>query len=321
MAMYEGCPQQFLWTKGWGNLEVGGGPGRSKPKPVKKSEHHAVMGTAIQAVIERFYNDELWKLLDPQTLRDRMLEMADSNLKAELARRFIDYRMSPPMEELRQVVRDGVLGYMRTLKAHMLLGPYSKAEVELLGFVDKHNPVGGRADMIIRRDDTGVTILDGKNGKRYSDGKGGTMTYTDPDQLRWYAMLFYLCYQQMPNRLGFVYYRYPHGTPILDADGQPTGSVESGVDWVPFTKDDIKGLAQRAVDNRKAMDKERFVATPSYKQCKFCEYESVCPERLAQKETNRRTPKEKPGGLKLEEYSVFSFGGPVTPEPDASKKE
>jgi hypothetical protein len=309
LDLYEGCPQRYLWQKGWGAIDVGGGPGRPKPKPVKKSEHHAVMGTVIQAVLEHFYNDELWKLLQPVELKARLLEMAEEFFKLEVARRYVDWRLSPPIDEVKQVIRDGILGYMRTLKEHKLLGPYARAEVELLGYIDKYTPVGGRADMIIRREDTGITILDGKNGKRYKDGKGGTMTYTDPDQLRWYALLFYLCHQKLPDRLGFVYFRYPFGNPILDDEGNPTGETEKGIDWVDFTKEDVKGLAQRGVDARRSMDKERFDANPSPKQCRLCDYETVCPQRQSQKDANRRTPKAKPGDLKLQEFQVFSFGG------------
>ena len=291
LDMYEACPQKFLWTRGWGAIDNGGGPRRKKPPPYKKSEHHAVMGTAIQAVIERFYNDELWKLLDPVTLKRRLLEMADKELKLEIAKRFINWRLSIPRDEMEELVRGGVMGYIRTLKAHSLLGPYARAEVDLIGYINKYNPIGGRADTIIRRADTGVTILDGKNSKRYKDGKGGLMTYTDPDQLRWYALCYYLCYQKMPDRLGFVYYRYPAGDPVLDVDGKETGEKEPGVEWVKATKEDIEGLAQRALDARKGMDKERFPAVPHWKTCRFCDYEEACPERQAQRKKNSRKRK------------------------------
>lgn len=315
LAMFEGCPQSFLWAKGWGAIDLGRGPGRGKQRPVQKSEHHAVMGTVIQYALERFYNDELWKSLPPTQLRDRLMEIAEESFKMELAKRFVDWRLAPPMEEVRQTIRDGILGYMKTLKAHMLLGPYAKAEVELLGYIDKYNPVGGRADMILRRDDTGVTILDGKNGKRYKDGKGGMMTFTDPDQLRWYSLLYFLCHQQMPDRLGFIYYRYPYGAPVLNDKGEPTGDTETGVDWVPCTKEDIKGLAQRAVDARRAMEKEKFDATPSWKQCKFCDFETVCPQRQAQKEANRRAPREgSKVDLSLLDEDVFTMGGSIPPK-------
>lgn len=299
LDMYEQCPQKFLWTRGWGAIDVGGGPGRSKPKPLKKSEHHILMGIAIQAVIERFYNEELWKLLTKDELKSRLLELCDQEFNLQLTRRFIDWRLAPPKKDLQELVVNGVMGYMQTLKAQKLLGPYSRAEVDLVGYVDKYNPIGGRADVVIRREDTGITIIDGKNSRRYKDGKGGLMTYTDPDQLRWYALCFYLGANRMPDRLGFVYYRYPYGSTVLDADGNPVldadgnETKETGVEWVEFTEDDLKGLAQRALDARKGMNKEKFDAQPSWKTCRFCDYESVCPERTAQKNRNRRGGKAK----------------------------
>lgn len=294
---YESCPQGFLWGRGWGAIDVGGGPGRRKPKPYKKSEHHPVMGTVIQAVIERFYNDELWKFLKKAELKARLVDLCVKEFDLELARRFVDWRQAPRKSDMMEIIQDGVMGYMRTLKAQKLLGPYSRAEVDLIGYIDKYNPIGGRADTVIRRDDTGITIIDGKNSRRYKDGKGGLMTYTDPDQLRWYALCFYLSHSRMPDRVGFVYYRYPHGATVLDADGNPVldddGNEvkEEGVEWVEFTKDDLKGLAQRGLDARKGMDKEKFDAQPHWKTCRFCDYESVCPEREAQKAKNRRKPK------------------------------
>lgn len=189
------------------------------------------------------------------------------------------------------------MGYMKTLKAHRLLGPYARAEVDLVAYVDKWNPIGGRADVIIRREDTGVTIIDGKNSGRYKDGKGGLMTYTNPDQLRWYALCFYLAYRQMPSRLGFVFYRFPHGMLKVGADGKETSETEPGVEWVQFTKDDLKGLAQRAVDARTGMNKEKFEAQPEPKACRFCDYEVDCPERKGQKESRRRNPKVTEGVL------------------------
>ena len=290
---FEGCPQRFLWGRGWGAIDVGGGPGRPKPKPVQKSEHHAVLGTVIQAVVERFYSDALWASLGPEVLRERLLQLADEHFKLEIARRFIDWRLSPTRQEMEQTIRDGVLGYMKTLKAHRLLGSYAKAEVDLVGYVNNYTPIGGRADVVIKRDqdpNKGTMIIDGKNGKRYKDGHGGLKTYTDPDQLRWYALCFYLAYHHLPDRLGFCYYRYPYGSPALDANGRPTGKTEEGIEWVTFTQEDLKGLAQRAVDARKGMDFEKFPAKPDPQGCRFCDYDTVCPERVGQKDQNRRSP-------------------------------
>lgn len=290
---YENCPQQFLWGRGWGTLDVGGGPGKKKPLPCQKTEHHALLGIVIQAAIERMYNDELWK---HPGLRDRLLEIVDTEFKRELQRRYVDYRLAPTKDEMLKVIQDGVLGYLGTMKQHRLVGPYAKCEVELLGYLKKWLPIGGRADLIVRREDTGVTILDGKNSKRYKE-KGKLITHTDPDQLRWYALCFFLSYNRMPDRLGFTYYRYPYGAPALDVNGNPVLDeagepvVEQGVEWVPFTRDDLKGLAERAVEARRGMDREKFPANPRPPYCRFCDYETCCPERQTQKAGNRHSKK------------------------------
>jgi hypothetical protein len=304
MTAYEACPQSFLWSKGWGTIDLGQGPGRPKKRPVQRSEHHAVMGIVLANFWEWLYNDEEWK--HPRGLLDRMLERASKDFSRLLLEKHIDWRVAPARDEMWEIIEQGIRGYLKTMKHHKLLGPYARSEVDLTCYVDKYTPIGGRADLIFRRTDTGITILDGKNSRRYKNrNKSGPdfITYTDPDQLRWYALCFYLSYKRMPDRLGFIYFRYPYGQEQVDADGDPipevddngipTGKnlIESGVDWVPFTKDDLKGIATRARDAMRGMNREKFPAKPVPKQCRFCDFETVCPERLAQKKANRRNKK------------------------------
>lgn len=319
LERFENCPQQFLWYRGWGAIDVGGGPGRKKPVPFKDSRHHAVMGIVIGGVTERFYNDELWR--DPQGLPNRLTEMTEKEFKYQVAkpRNYIDWRFAPSRQDMLKICKEGVQGFLKTVKANRLLGEYARAEVDLVGWVNKYTPIGGRADYIIRRKDggdlEGITILDGKNSK--SKGK-----YTDPDQLRWYALCFYLAYGRLPDRLGFVYFRYPHGAPMLDKKGEPVldeagdPRIEQGVDWVPFTRDDIQGLAQRAVSARKSMDREKFAPTPTPKGCRFCNYETVCKARQDQKKARARKPKNTDDLLQGSEGFVefgFDLGGPSSP--------
>jgi hypothetical protein len=277
---YEACPQALLWHKGWGTIDLGRGPGRGKKLPELSSRHHAVMGIAIQYAIEKMYNDELYR--DPHHLRFRLVELAENEFRRQelKPRNHIDYseaRMS--RTEMLEIVRDGVLGYISTMKHHRFLGnEYAKAEVNLVGWVNKWVSVGGRADMIIRRTDTGITILDGKNTKH-------KMKYVDPDQLRWYAMCFKLAYRVMPDRLGFVWYRFPYGMETLDEEKDEL-VVEQGVEWVDFTEDDLRGLAQRAIEAREGMRKEQFDPAPSPPNCKWCDFESVCEARQSQRAAN-----------------------------------
>lgn len=304
MTTYEACPQSFLWGRGWGTIDLGQGPGRPKKVPVQSSEHHAIMGIVLANFWEWLYNEEQWK--HPEGLVDRMLDRARKEFSRLCMSKYVDWRLAPSREEMWQILEDGIRGYFRTMKHHKLLGPYARSEVDLVCYINKWTPVGGRADLIFRRNEDGkdlITILDGKNSRRYKGSKGKLFTYTDPDQLRWYAMCFYLSYKRMPDRLGFIYFRYPYGQEKLDGDGDPIPAVdengiplghneiEEGVEWVDFTRDDLKGIAQRAVDAMRGMNREKFEARPEPKTCKFCAYETVCPERQAQKQANRRNKK------------------------------
>jgi len=278
LKAYEECPQQFLWLKGWDGVDCGNGPGNPKPRPPQRSRHHAVMGIAIQFAIEKMYNDELYR--DPKNLSRVLLDLVEREFDrlASKPRNKIDYseaRMT--RADMIEVCREGVAGYLQTMKEHRLLGPYAKAEVDLLGWIDKWNPIGGRADTIVRRDDTGVTIIDGKNTKH-------KMRFTDPDQLRWYALLFKLAYKVLPARLAYVWYRFPAGKVTHDESGGEV--IETGVEWIEFDEEDLRGLAQRALDAKKAMWKEKFAPTPTPPVCKFCAFEDVCEERKVQRQAN-----------------------------------
>jgi len=300
LSMYEDCPQKFAFKYGIPGVDQGGGVGRPKPLPERRSEHHMIMGTVIQEVIEAFYNNEMWKAIKrgemnardlANTLKDMTNKVFDRETSDEDT--FIDWRKSPAPGDLLETCVKGVLGYLKTMRAHHLLGEWVRAEFRLLGFVDDKTPVGGVADVILRRDEkpgrpaTGITIIDGKNSKY----KG---RYSSPDQLRWYALLLYLSHGVLPDRLGFVYYRFPYGTRL----GSDTDEIEQGVEWVEYDKKDVRGLAQRAVDARRGIDRQEFEARPSPPMCKLCDWEDNCPQRQAQKEINRR--KRRPKSKKVD---------------------
>lgn len=316
---YEECPQKFLWKHGWGVIDLGRGPGRGKPLPDdKRSAHSALMGNVLSEAIERLYNDELWR--EPATLVERLSEIVRKEFAIRITKTYIKYDEdwteggrekwdeSPPKEILLQSCLDGISNYLRTMKRNRLLGPYAKSEVDLSGYVDKFTQIAGRPDIIIRRDDTGVSVLDGKNAR--TPGK-----YTNPDQLKWYALCFYLAYHTLPTRLAFVYFRFPEGSPPKEVDGKPfAGNKEdwTGLVEVGYTKDDLKLLAHRAVSTKKVMLKEYFDPTPSTKACQFCDFQTVCPAFKSWKAENARKPKEPKSDLekKLQASTGFiTFGG------------
>lgn len=277
LKMYEECPRRCLWSRGYAGIDLGAGEGRPKPGKQKKSEHHAVMGIVIADVMELLYNNEMWR--NPETLRKDLKALVEKTFDRVVDKKYIEWGRpwTPTREEMFEVCYDGVMNYLDTMKVNKILGPYARAEVDLRTQIDKYNPIGGRADLIVRRKDSGITIYDGKNSKSVG-------VYTDPDQLRWYALCFMLAYNTFPDRLAFIYFRYPNGTPPEGYGDDWTGIVE-----VPFTKDDLKGLAHRARQASKSMWKGKWEANPSANNCKFCEYEHLCDARQDQKASRSRT--------------------------------
>jgi len=286
IATFEECRQKFLWQFGWDGIDLGEGPGKGKKFPDITSRHDAVMGKVIQKAVEKFYNEELWR--DPSAVSDILMGFVEREWRRQIKKRrnFIDYEKAGLSDsEMIEVCKDGVRGYLVTMKRHRLLGTYARAEVRMLGWLNKWVTVAGIADVIVRRTDTGITITEGKNTRH-------KMRYTNPDQLRWYALVFWRAHGEMPNRLGFVWYRFPAGHETFDVE---TGQAfqEEGVEWIPFEKEDLLGLARRAIDARNAMRKHKFDPVPVPDTCKWCNFESVCEARQEQREKNasRRRPK------------------------------
>lgn len=311
LEAYEECPQKFLWKRGWGVIDLGRGPGRGKPLPDEKtSQHNSLMGNVLSEAIERLYNDELWR--DPSTLVAKLSEIVSKDFAIRIAKgAYIKYDenwieggkerwdLAPPKHILLKTCTDGILNYLKTMKRNRLLGPFAKSEVDIKASIDKDNPIAGRPDILITRDDTGTSILDGKNSR--NPGR-----HTNPDQLRWYALCYYLAFHKLPDRLAFVYFRYPEGSPPPEGH---EGSKESwtGLVDVPVVKEDLKTLAQRAVNTRKMMLKEYFEATPSTKACGFCDFKPVCAEHAAWKQANARKPKEPVGEVEKKIANSVGF--------------
>lgn len=266
LEMYEQCPQKFLWSKGWKGIDLGFGVGERIPKPKESSMHHAVMGIAIAKAMEDLYNLQLYK--DPATLKDRLLSSLEKEFKYLIHTKYIDWDKSPTEEEMYQICVDGILGFLRTMKHNKLLGEFSKSEVDMIVELKEGHLIGGRADLVVVRNGD-VGIYDGKNS--LNKGK-----YTNPDQLRWYGLLYQSSMGVVPKKLGFIYYRYPFG---LDNDGVK----EQGVDYIDFTVHHLSSLAERAIEARDKMEANIFDPKPQAKHCRFCDYESICDARKEQK--------------------------------------
>jgi hypothetical protein len=186
--------------------------------------------------------------------------------------------------ELIEDINGAITRGLKIIKHYRLLGPVAEAEVPLNSEVAGYK-IGGRADFIILRTKPhmDLVLIDGK-GSRHR-GK-----YLDPTQLHWYAMLYRIRYNKLPDKLAFVYWKF-----------DPPNSV----DWVEFSEYDLDQLlgevldtfrfiersqtelpAKEALNNEAAIFKlarQLFRPKPDYYRCRYCLYasEMICPRGRA----------------------------------------
>jgi hypothetical protein len=248
----------------------------------------SLYGSIIGIIFEDFYNEEMWR--DPSTVRENLSQKVrhttDKVIRQETSPSWrgaggvIRWRgegkdhnpkgMYSNKEELIEDIRKSIPQGLKTIKFGRFLGPYARAEVRLDQIVQGHK-IGGRADFIIHRikPHNDIVIIDGKGSKW-----GGK--YVDPRQLYWYGMLYQLQHGRLPDKLGFLYWRFP-----------PPRSI----DWVEFSEADTESLLEEvlsAIDkieefssnipagldfvDRMDCAKRLFKPKANENNCRFCPY-------------------------------------------------
>jgi hypothetical protein len=281
---YLGCPLAY-WHKYIDKTAA--------PKPENKIS--ALYGSVVGVLFEKFYNDRIW--LRPGS--DAVLLALIPNVVSGVMRRETDqgcvYDWKAPKVPYKSLdavisdVREAVPRGLATIREHRLVGKDAAAEVKLDSVVHG-NCLGGRADFILRRvaPHSDLVILDGK-------GSAWGSAYVSAQQLYWYAMLYEHRHKVLPDRLGFVFWRF---------------EPEKAMKWVPVTKDDLEALSEyvtqaitRISNGRLACDKlplelpeqERRQAVTEHfpgrfsNDCSFCNFLSICDAASKQESSNAAT--------------------------------
>lgn len=242
--------------------------------PEPDNRVNMLYGDGVGKLFEGFYVDKLWKAPDPSIeLQARVQPTLQRIIKYELRKggRF-DWTakgLKPGTRSIHEVekeIRETIPRGLRSIRRHWLLGTEAGAEVKLDVQLEGHT-VGGRADFLIRRAKPrgDLVLIDGK-GSRYRD------RYTNHRQLRWYAMQHHLKYGTLPDRLGFLFWRF---------------EPEESLDWSEVDLAAIEGLktsflaavasieaGQEAV-RRGENPLKVFPPSPG-SDCNLCRYLPVC---------------------------------------------
>jgi CRISPR/Cas system-associated exonuclease Cas4 (RecB family) len=236
---YQECPQRYDLQ----NVQY------IKP-PAGFDEYNTVYGSVVQKAFEHFYNDEIWR--KGRDARKTILDMVPAIFKSIVNGKTIIWRDHPQTAE--EILADCIVAVnsgIDVIKTHRLLTSYSRAELPIYTHITSNAQIMGRLDFIIKRDDK-VLIIDGK-------GSAGRDKKLDRNQLYWYALLYYLRFQTMPDSLWYWFYRFPED-PLLQ---------------VEFDVATLKQLKDSILETLHAINSKKFAPTPG-NSCFFCPYKANC---------------------------------------------
>ena len=237
---------------------------------------HMLYGDVVGKIFEAFYTEALWKNNTTSSMLDRVKPTLQKVITNETKRggtfdwKDPDLKKNGPhsIQEVEADIREAIPRGLRSVRHHRLLSLDAKAEVVLDSMVDGHK-LAGRADLVMKRlkPTNDAIIIDGK-GSRWRD------KYTNHRQLRWYALLHWIKFGFIPDKLGFLYWRF---------------EPEESLDWSTVTPEALTELKIAALEAIATVEKANrdilqgaepfavFPASPG-QGCKLCRYRELCPE-------------------------------------------
>lgn len=270
---------------------------------------NALFGSTVGVLFEYFYAREYWRLPDvEQRMKNEASEVLDKVIREDQRGKILDWNDEKANYNNRDgLVEDIQLAIPRGLqiiRENRFLGPVSIAEMKL-DYKYGNHMVGGRADFVIERSkEKDILILDGKGSKH---GK----KYVEDSQLKWYAFLYEQHKGRLPDKLGFVFWRFEGQKAVhwIDVDRADILSLRDEVlgtmDRVEKSVRHLTVLSESPKSHFEARE-EYFPAQPSF-SCNLCSYLPLCDDGKKATRTNgfgSKTPKATIPGSGVRELSL-----------------
>lgn len=249
--VFRSCPKRF-------DLEY-----VQKVKPtIKENKYHTLYGSLVGKFFEVFCN--IWRFTTPYLFPEDMREKLKTLYTGVLDTTPVDWSakfIKVSKEEILEVAFKDVRDIMNSTNQNYFLN--TKSEVTLRASLKDGNTLEGRVDFIHKELNDDVLIIDGKGTDKI--GKN-----VDQDQALFYSLLYLLHYGQIPNEVGFFYYRFNQISKI------PVDVVVLNAFRAKLSLD-IKEITQNIKK-----------AKPSHKTCQYCPYRTNCQECLSRIAESKR---------------------------------
>jgi len=240
---------------------------KKKPK-VEESAYFKLYGLLMEAFFKRYTNDlsKSGKELSETGIKGILFKMWEKILDDN----YVDWGDPWVRETSSQIFERAYQDVLKNLKAFSFWGE-SKSEITIDVLLKKtRDLVTGRLDFLWNRPAGGVEILDGK-------GTNKIETNVDVEQLYFYALLYLLHHGRLPNKIGFLFYRY-----------QIIKYIDFDMDTIVTFKDKVS-----AVKKLIKADKVFLPKVGLSKQCKWCPYRFECDAYASKRAANAEKRKVK----------------------------
>lgn len=248
--MFLDCPQKYYWTT------------INKPKSFKQSKYFAIYGIVIQKFFEYYVNVYLKNgPLSDENIKKYLKLHWDNTIRKEYVVWDDPWCKQTSDDIFNEVYNDILLN----IKAFDFF-KYMKSEVVFnIKLAKSQDELNGRMDFIINRLDGTVEILDGKGTYKQED--------VDYEQLYFYALMYYLKYKKLPDKIGFWFYKF------------------QTVKYVDFSIDNLIKFRDKFSLIKKTIKETKEFNPPSKikisKICEWCDYKFDCTSYTRKKEANR----------------------------------
>lgn len=236
------------------------------PPPAKDSRYFALYGITI----ESFFKDYVNKYI-PNKVKlddDKIKNILTNIWNRILDNNYVDWNdiwVKQGPEDIFLDVYDDVLANIKAFDF------WDKCRSEVSFYIALRNSgdtLSCRTDFIRDIGKGEVEILDGKGTKH--------MDRPNPEQLLFYALLYYLKHRKLPSKLGFLFYKY------------------QVIKYIDFNKDLLIQFKNKLALAKKAIKVDKkFKALPKLtKVCRYCIYRYICDEYKEKTEKNRKKIEE-----------------------------
>lgn len=228
--------------------------------PEPESKYFALYGILIQKFFEDYTNILLPKktTINENTVRN-VLEKRWQEL---LQKEYVNWNDPWVRETPSQIFEEAFSDILENI-SNFDFWPDIRSEVNYRINLNKSGDVlNGKIDFIRSLPDGGIELLDGKSTKH--------LDRVDPEQLLFYALMYFLKHKKLPKRLGFLFYRYKI------------------IKYIDFNKDILITFKNKLALAKKAIKLDRIfeAKVKLSKTCLWCPYKLLCNPYMEKKAAN-----------------------------------